>query len=374
MPRQQVGSVASLLLWLAVGGCQSQAQEPSAASPSRAGAGEQSAFGGNGGSAGIVGGAPSGGKASGQEANCSDGLDNDTDGLTDCRDPDCTAACKDSCTAAAPLTLPAYVAGDLSGHASHQTNSCGAVSESGAEVVYSVVVPNAGTLVATLSSKNPMTLALRGSCTSAKSEQSCGSQRLIVPVKSGETWSLLVDALTPSDAGTYALSVRIDAAACGNARLEGFPKQEQCDDGGTTSGDGCSATCQLEAIETEPNDTSASASESKRNTFGMLETAGDVDFYKVIIPVSGQFSAGLSDLGDGACTFELLDSELALLSPTGDVRAVDDDGGDGRCSRLQLSQLTAGPAVLRVRAAPRLPSGRFPYLVTISSPSLVILP
>src|SRR5437773_8929080 len=38
-------------------------------------------------------------------------------------------------------------------------------------------------------------------------------------------------------------SVAADSLTCGNGVVEGT---EECDDGNTTSGDGCSATCQLE--------------------------------------------------------------------------------------------------------------------------------
>src|SRR5207247_10529511 len=48
----------------------------------------------------------------------------------------------------------------------------------------------------------------------------------------------LASALLPIDR-----SVAADSLTCGNGVVEGT---EECDDGNTTSGDGCSATCQLE--------------------------------------------------------------------------------------------------------------------------------
>ena len=41
-------------------------------------------------------------------------------------------------------------------------------------------------------------------------------------------------------------SVAKAVPVCGNGIVEDFPTIEECDDGGIDSGDGCSATCQLE--------------------------------------------------------------------------------------------------------------------------------
>ncbi len=49
----------------------------------------------------------------------------------------------------------------------------------------------------------------------------------------------------PSTTGDYVLSMSLEAAACGDGVIN-FTTNEECDDGNTTSGDGCSSTCEAE--------------------------------------------------------------------------------------------------------------------------------
>ena len=90
-----------------------------------------------------------------------------------------------------------------------------------------------------------------------------------------------VNAGTAPRQPSYVLDVHVAAPGCGDGILE---TGEQCDDGNTTAGDGCSPTCQLEKNyipETEPNDTSALANPlgSAGGFIGAISPAGDHDYF-----------------------------------------------------------------------------------------------
>src|SRR5262249_41108823 len=84
----------------------------------------------------------------------------------------------------------------------------------------------------------------------------------------------------------YHLHLRFDPVVCG----DGFGGPgEQCDDGGTTGGDGCSATCVLEGgvQEVEPNNTGAQADANgivisgNTRVGGAIGAVGDVDRFRI---------------------------------------------------------------------------------------------
>lgn len=73
-----------------------------------------------------------------------------------------------------------------------------------------------------------------------------GGQRATAPVVAGETYWVIVDAHnTGPQRGVFDLEVEFVPAGCGDTILT---VDEQCDDGNKSGGDGCSATCQLEAL------------------------------------------------------------------------------------------------------------------------------
>jgi cysteine-rich repeat protein len=85
----------------------------------------------------------------------------------------------------------------------------------------------------------------------------------------------------------YVLQAVYTASVCGNDATE---PGEQCDDGNTTGGDGCSATCQAELVgEAEPNDTfveaDASALQLTGSTTlqGSISAPGDLDVYRLTL-------------------------------------------------------------------------------------------
>jgi cysteine-rich repeat protein len=85
----------------------------------------------------------------------------------------------------------------------------------------------------------------------------------------------------------YVLQAVYTTPVCGNDALE---PGEQCDDGNTAGGDGCSATCQAELVlEAEPNNTFAEADASalqltgRATIQGSISAPGDVDIYRLTL-------------------------------------------------------------------------------------------
>ncbi|HSK05510.1 MAG TPA: myxococcus cysteine-rich repeat containing protein [Kofleriaceae bacterium] len=85
----------------------------------------------------------------------------------------------------------------------------------------------------------------------------------------------------------YVLQAVYTTPVCGNGAIE---PGEQCDDGNTAGGDGCSAICQAELVaEAEPNDTFVEADASalqltgRATIQGSIATPGDVDIYRLTL-------------------------------------------------------------------------------------------
>jgi cysteine-rich repeat protein len=68
-----------------------------------------------------------------------------------------------------------------------------------------------------------------------------------VPIKKDEWLYVVVDGYSTGEgSGPYSLDVTLSAGTCGDDIVDGG---EQCDDGNTVAGDGCSATCTLEPTD-----------------------------------------------------------------------------------------------------------------------------
>jgi cysteine-rich repeat protein len=164
----------------------------------------------------------------------------------------------------------------------------------------------------------------------------------------------------------YHLSITVDAL-CGNGTVEGFEEcdggagctatcdrvavcgdghvddAEECDDGATTAGDGCSATCAVEAIaEIEPNGTPAEADAGAAITGsarlrGAIGTAGDRDLTKIVLAADSvvRFETFTGPQSCGAAT------TLRLLAAGGAELYADDNSGVATCSAFTL-RLAAG--------------------------------
>lgn len=183
---------------------------------------------------------------------CDDGNTRSGDG--------CSATCTEETApaSACPGTLlPMTASGDarvgsVTGNTSNakptlDSPTCG--GGNGNDLVYHVKADVAGRAVVRLSAQWAALLYVRKDCTVPTTETSCkampaggGSAEIALPVNPGDSFYVVVDGAA-GQSGEFKLDVSISTAFCGDG-VATYP--EQCDDGNTTSGDGCSASCQLE--------------------------------------------------------------------------------------------------------------------------------
>ncbi|MFT3769398.1 MAG: DVUA0089 family protein [Minicystis sp.] len=137
---------------------------------------------------------------------------------------------------------------------------------------------------------------------------------------------------------------------------------ETCDDGNTMSGDGCSATCQLEVVaESEANDTAATADgpfHPNALLSGAISPATDVDYFAIQLPATADLRLETFDAsGPGSCSG--IDTVMTLFGTDGStVLIARDQGGLNNCSRID-------PANAADKAAAHLPAGT--YYVKVES-------
>jgi len=153
-------------------------------------------------------------------------------------------------------------------------------------------------------------------------------------------YAIEVEGKLGSSTPFYAVRVTVRPPGCGDTLLQ---PGEQCDDDGTTSGDGCSAGCQSESpFEIEPNDSVATATPLWPATTkwrGAITPLADHDHYEFTLPAASFVSLTTHDpTGAADCTF---DSVVHLLDGAGSQIAQDDDSGPGTCSSVSMS-LPAG--------------------------------
>ncbi len=183
---------------------------------------------------------------------CDDGNSKSGDG--------CSASCmKESAPASScpGVLLPLAATGDTRiGSISGNTSTALATLDSptcgggnGRELVYLVKADVAGRAVVRLSAPWAALLYVRKDCTVPSTETECktlpaggGSSEIALPVAPGDSFYVIVDG-AGGQSGEFQLDVSISTAFCGDG-IATYP--EQCEDGNTVSGDGCSASCQLE--------------------------------------------------------------------------------------------------------------------------------
>lgn len=190
----------------------------------------------------------------GQGEECDDGNTTSGDG--------CSSLCKNEVTTPAScpgtaITLTdsgdafvGSVTGDTSsGVASIDSAKCGGGTAN--DLVYTFVPTAAGRATITLQSSFDAILSARTDCAKGETEVSCmatpsggGETSIAVSATAGQPISIVVDG-ADGHSGSFKLDVAIGKTVCGDG-LAQLP--EQCDDGNTIDGDGCSSTCQLEAL------------------------------------------------------------------------------------------------------------------------------
>ncbi|WP_437827419.1 DUF4215 domain-containing protein [Sorangium sp. So ce1153] len=190
------------------------------------------------------------------ETECTDGVDNEGDDLVDCEDDDCDSTCGPlvdaACADAAPVATTT-VEGDTSRGTRVFEGSC---MGSGPEEVHLFTPPagQSGTLRVELHSDSDHVLYARTACADGLSELDCQDEsvatgggpeeeKIEIVLRRGQTVPIFVDAYAQEDAGPYTLDFLFSPTLCGDRTVD---PPEECDDGNTTSGDGCSAECTLE--------------------------------------------------------------------------------------------------------------------------------
>ncbi len=186
---------------------------------------------------------------------CDDGNSTDGDG--------CSAKCEneatgpdDACpgvvvplTGTGDATRKGSVSGDTSAAKATYDHTCG--GGAGSDVVYSFTPDVAGRATVTVDAAYAALLAVRSACGEKTSEIACqslstpsGKLTKSFPVVAGTPYFLHVDGAGGAGGG-FVMNVEVTTAFCGNGVAE-LP--EQCDDGNTTAGDGCSPECTLETL------------------------------------------------------------------------------------------------------------------------------
>lgn len=151
------------------------------------------------------------------------------------------------------------------------------------------------------------------------------------------TYYLQVENLTVDPLPFYVLDVKIAPPACGDGLVQ-LPGGEQCDDGATLAGDGCSPTCKLEGLygmETEPNDALATANSlaALDGIFASIGTVGDQDYFSFAVTVPGSSVTLTIDDGLGKCP-NAFDSKIYLYDAGGVELTSDNDNGPDSCSTI----------------------------------------
>ncbi|AKU98852.1 hypothetical protein AKJ09_05516 [Labilithrix luteola] len=239
---------------------------------------------------------------------CDDGNTQNNDGCSaDCKIE--SAGPEDVCDGA-PLTLThedgstlytGQILGSTAKLYNHYSSSCG--GGSGADAVYKIESPMVGRATVRLSAGFEAIVSVRSTCEDVKTEIACaetstdaGANRelLSFPVYPGSPIYLMVDGYGGAK-GEFTLDVQVQTAFCGNGKAE---HPEECDDGNTNDGDGCSKDCMLEdsaSVSTCPGMGYRLAASAA--TPGTISFAGDTT--SMTNPSSYGSSVGCSPAGAG---------------------------------------------------------------------------
>lgn len=189
---------------------------------------------------------------------CMNGVDDDGDGLHDCAEIDCAAdaACTTgvttACGGAIALADGVAASNDTTGGTDFFAAQCGFPIGLGKERVYSFSAPGAGVLVLDATpASGDLGLYVRTTCADGTTQLACtdsagagGAEHLELDVAMGDALTIFADAYDAGTEGPFQIVADFQALVCGDGTLVGA---EQCDDANMQSGDGCSATCTMEA-------------------------------------------------------------------------------------------------------------------------------
>jgi cysteine-rich repeat protein len=293
---------------------------------------------------------------------CSDSFDNDGDGDADCADDECASACATLCGSVESAADPSTQSGSNVGRPAMPASHCGAPAE-GPSVAYAVTAASTGVLEASVMGGGLLRVAIRSVCDDEEAALACGLSRATAAVTAGDELFVVVQGVESADAGNFTLSLGSrEINVCG----DGFRDAgEGCDDENLDAGDGCDAACEIESDENEPNDTLAEAGAYADPFYAEIDPAEDVDSVGFDLATRASVIVSTENVGEGSCTFGLLDSFLELLDENGDSLAVDDDGGEGLCARIVLPNLPVGHYTARISASPVGSTPTFPYRLLV---------
>jgi cysteine-rich repeat protein len=162
-------------------------------------------------------------------------------------------------------------------------------------------------------------------------------------VAGAQTLFVFVSGYFDDDVGEF--DVTFDMASCddGYIDLEGG---EQCDDGGTTPGDGCSGTCTVEADEDEAGGNSTAAEADNYTTsiapvYGVLTDDLDDDMWSFVATATTATVEVTSPVGDpDLCLLELIDTRATVFESDGTTPRANNDDTHGWCPVIDLTGLT----------------------------------
>ncbi len=161
------------------------------------------------------------------------------------------------------------------------------------------------------------------------------------------------------------------ATVCGDGFKAGM---ETCDDGNMVAGDCCTSDCQAgPGCEIEPNNTDATANNWNAMAINNVmkafnDPANDLDVFRINVP-TGFTGALTAEVLDGplgtTCASNNIDSYLTLRNSAGTTLADDDDSGPGFCSLLTVTNLASGAYYVEQKRRPSAPRGFATYDYTL---------
>lgn len=142
------------------------------------------------------------------------------------------------------------------------------------------------------------------------------------------TYYISVESYQGGETGAYTLVILTADGGCGNSYVE-RSLDEQCDDGNTADGDGCSSTCQVQTSGM------VNGIDQDQTFSGSLDPAGKVDYYQVVMDTAGYIEAQTGAPTVGTCA-EGNDTILRLYDATFQLIGSNDDINfpDNPCSHI----------------------------------------
>lgn len=151
--------------------------------------------------------------------------------------------------------------------------------------------------------------------------------RTLVDMAAG-TYYIEVRGFDEMETGDYSLVVQVGTAGCGNGFFE-TSTMEQCEDGNTMAGDGCSATCRFEIA--------GSITDNGDMTFTGMIAENGVAAYTVTLTNASYLAVDTFTPTAGVCSGSS-DLYVVVLDSTGTAIGEDDDDGLGLCAAIIPSQ------------------------------------